>query len=194
MEQYNFKISIDKTKILAFRGLDTIRAKIVLKDKILEQVNCFNYLGCNVSYNKNEDLIIKINRFNYMCGTIRRYLKNTRTETKLKFYKMMAVPVLLYGSEFWTLTKKKEKMIETAEMRLLRNIAGYTRLDRKRNEDIRKQLNIFKLTDKIEIYRRKWIEHVQRMPEDRIPKIITNYKPTGKRNVGRPRKRWNEQF
>ena len=32
-----------------------------------------------------------------------------RKETKFKFYKVMAVPVLLYGSENWTLTKSQLK-------------------------------------------------------------------------------------
>ena len=39
--------------------------------------------------------------------------------------------MLLYGSEFWTLTKEDERKIEAAEMRFLRSVAGYTRLDKK---------------------------------------------------------------
>ena len=42
-------------------------------------------------------------RFQHLCGTINRFLKGkTRPETQLKFYKVMAVPTLLYGSEIWT--------------------------------------------------------------------------------------------
>jgi hypothetical protein len=35
--------------------------------------------------------------------------KKTRKETNLKFYKIIAVPVLLYGSETWTLRKRLEQ-------------------------------------------------------------------------------------
>lgn len=106
----------------------------------------------------------------------------------------MAVPILLYGSEFWTLTKKEEKTIEAAEMRFLRSVAGCTLLDKRKSEDIRNELNIFKLMDKIEQYRNNWKEHVQSMKPGRIPKIILDYNPEGRRSVGRPKKRWIQLF
>jgi hypothetical protein len=39
---------------------------------------------------------------------------------------------------------------------------------------------------------KNWKEHVDRMSSDRIPKIILKYQPKGKRNVGRPLKRWKD--
>ena len=36
----------------------------------------------------------------------------------------------------------------------------------------------------------KWAVHVLRMDENRNPKKIFNYKPDGKRAVGRPKRRW----
>jgi hypothetical protein len=41
----------------------------------------------------------------------------------------MAVPALAYGSEIWAITKRQEAKIETAEMKFLRSVAGYTRKD-----------------------------------------------------------------
>ena len=52
-----------------------------------------------------------------MCGTIRRTLKSASKGTRLKFYKMMALPTLLYGSENWTLTKAQTSHIQPANMR-----------------------------------------------------------------------------
>ncbi|KAJ4443169.1 hypothetical protein ANN_04819 [Periplaneta americana] len=124
----------------------------------------------------------------FKCGTIRRRLKTTRKGTKLKFYKVVAVPMLMYGAEFWVLNKKEERRIEAAEMKFFRGVAGYTLWDRKRNDDIRKELKIFKLTEKIFQYRNDWMEN------DCIPKLILNYKPNGVRNVGRPRRRWIQQL
>jgi hypothetical protein len=37
---------------MAFKGRDLVRTKIVI-DKIVEQVNSFNYLGNMISYKKN---------------------------------------------------------------------------------------------------------------------------------------------
>jgi hypothetical protein len=42
-------ISIEKTKIKAFSGKDPVRSKIFINNKIIEQVNTFNYLGCTLS-------------------------------------------------------------------------------------------------------------------------------------------------
>jgi hypothetical protein len=44
------KISIDKTKVLAFKGKEHIHSKICVYDKPIEQVSSFKYLGYNISY------------------------------------------------------------------------------------------------------------------------------------------------
>jgi len=42
---------------MAFKGQDPVRTKIVIDNKIIEQVNMFNYLGNMISYEKNWTLI-----------------------------------------------------------------------------------------------------------------------------------------
>jgi hypothetical protein len=44
-------------------------------------------------------------------------------------YKIMAVPVRLYGSETWTPRKRDWNRIQAAEMKYLRTVKGCTRLD-----------------------------------------------------------------
>ena len=84
-----------------------------------------------------------------MCGTISRTLKGkTQLSTQIKFYKVMAVPVLMYGSDNWSLNRSDKRKIEAAEMRFLRPMAGYTHWD-KRSSDIREQLGIFNINDKL---------------------------------------------
>lgn len=193
--KFNMTISESKSKVMAFNGKDHMRCKISINNSIIQQVNNFNYLGCNVSYCQKEDINIKLNRFYRMCGTIRRTLKNkTLRSTQLKFYKIMAVPVLTYASENWTLNRSDRRKIETAEMKFLRSVAGVTILDKKRSEDIRKDLNIFNLTNRIDNMRNNWYEHVKRMPTDRIPQLLLKYKPIGHRNVGRPFTRWEDSL
>ena len=56
-----------------------------------------------------------------MCGTISRTLKGkTQLSTQIKFYKAMAVPSLMYGSENRSLNRFDKRKIEGAEMRFLR--------------------------------------------------------------------------
>jgi len=40
----------------------------------------------------------------------------------------------------------------------------------------------------------KWLQHVQRMDTNRLPKQALQYKPKGRRNIGRPRKRRRDQL
>ena len=46
-------------------------------------------------------------------------------------YNEMAVPVLMYGSENWSLNRSDKREIEAAEMRFLRPMAGYTLRNKK---------------------------------------------------------------
>jgi hypothetical protein len=104
----------------------------------------------------------------------------------------MAVPVLTYASENWTINRSDKKKIESAEMQFLRS--EYTLLDQKRSTDIRSELKIFILTERIENQKEKWHEHILRITADRLPKVLLNYKPTGYRNIGRPMARWEDAF
>ena len=52
-------------------------------------------------------------------------------ELNFKFYKAMAVPVLMHGSENWSLNRSDKRKTEAAEMRFLRPMPGYTLLDKK---------------------------------------------------------------
>jgi hypothetical protein len=77
-------------------------------------------------------------------------------------------------------------------MCFLRRTAGYTRWDHKRNKDILTELQISLITEFIYQYRKNWKEHVDRMSSDKILKMILKYQPKGKRNLGKPLKRWKD--
>jgi hypothetical protein len=62
-------------------------------------------------------------------------------------------------------------------MKFLHSVAGYTLLDQERSTDIRSELKIFNLTERIEKQKENWHEHILRMTTDRLPKVVLNYKP-----------------
>jgi hypothetical protein len=76
--------------------------------------------------------------------------------------------------------------LEAAEMRFLRSMAGYRLIDHRRNEDIREELQIIDKNSRIEDYQIKWLQHLERMEQNRSPKSLLNYKPRGRRDQGRP--------
>ena len=74
-------------------------------------------------------------------------------------------------------------------MKYMRRTAGYTWADYKTNSHITKELEITPVLDKLLEYKRNWIQHVNRMPRDRLPRIMKHYSLIGRRNRGRPLKR-----
>jgi hypothetical protein len=46
----------------------------------------------------------------------------------------------------------------------------------------------------IKHYQKKWLQHVQRMDTNRMPRQALRYRLEGRRNVGWPKKRWRDQF
>ena len=80
--------------------------------------------------------------------------------------------------------------LEAAEMRFLRSVTGYTRLDKIKSKVIRKELEISGIEDARLKYKQNWINHLERMGNTRLPKHALNYKPRGRRNRGCPRKLW----
>jgi len=52
--------------------------------------------------------------------------------------------------------------LEAAEMRFLRSVKGYTRLDEIRSEFIRKEPEIYGIQDVKSIYKQNWINHLKK--------------------------------
>ena len=65
----------------------------------------------------------------------------------MKFCEVVARPTLLYGIETCVNTKRDRTRLEAVEMRFLRGVKGYTRLDKIRSEIIRKGLEIHGIQD-----------------------------------------------
>jgi hypothetical protein len=64
----------------------------------------------------------------------------------------------------------------------------------KTNDYIRRELRITDILDRIDEYRRNWLSHLQRIPQNRIRLKSYRYRPRGKRTIGRPKKCWREQL
>ncbi|KAJ4441816.1 hypothetical protein ANN_11675 [Periplaneta americana] len=66
--------------------------------------------GYDIGQDFDSDIDNKISKFNSICGTIRNTLRRKTTkETQMEFYKVMALPTVLYGSENWVPIKKNTR-------------------------------------------------------------------------------------
>jgi hypothetical protein len=63
--------------------------------------------------------------------------------------------------------------------------AGCTWADYKTNTQITKELIITQILDKLMEHKRNWIQHANRMPRNRLPRVMKHYFPPGRRNHGR---------
>ena len=71
----------------------------------------FNYLGNMISYEKELYIDNKLHNYLKIVGTLNNVFKPQKTlkKTGLKLYNTLALPVLLYGSESWTIKGTPEE-------------------------------------------------------------------------------------
>jgi len=92
-------------------------------------------------------------------------------------FRILALSVLLYGSETWPIKARDARRITAADMKYMRRTAGYIWTDYKTNAQIAKELKITPILDKILEYKRNWIQHVHRMPRNRLLRVTKHYFP-----------------
>ncbi|KIH47199.1 hypothetical protein ANCDUO_22744 [Ancylostoma duodenale] len=74
----------------------------------------------------------------------------------------------MYGAECWPATKEVERRLGVMEMKMLRWMAGITRVDCIRNEKIRERFGIATIADKLRETRLRWCDHVLRANKDSV--------------------------
>jgi hypothetical protein len=115
---------------------------------------------------------------------------------KLKIYKIIILPVVLYGCETWSLTLWGEHRLRVFENRVLRRIFELKRDEvmgewrKLHNEELRDLYSSPSIIRIIKSRRMRWTGHVAGMEERRNAYRLLVGKPEGKRPLGRPRLRW----
>jgi hypothetical protein len=116
--------------------------------------------------------------------------------TKIRIYRTIISPVVLYGSETWSLTLRKEQRLRVFENRVLRRIFGPKRDEvtaewrRLHNEELNDLYSSPNIVQVINSRRMIWAGHVARMGEGRGAYRILVGRPEGKRPLGRSRRSW----
>jgi hypothetical protein len=106
---------------------------------------------------------------------------------KVRIYKTIILPVVLYGCETWSLTVKGEH-----KLRVLRRIFGPKRdgitggWRKLHNEELQNLYSSPSIIRIIKPRRMRWTGHVARIGEKRNVYRLLVGKPEGKRPLGRP--------
>jgi len=161
----------------------------------------FIYLGTLISNDNSvqkeiQKSILAGSRTYFAAISLFRNRLLSRT-TKIWLYKSLIRPVVTYGAETWTMTKKEEQALLIFERKIFRRVYGPKYEDgewKSRTnwelEELNKGENIVKW---IQGQRISWLGHLERMEEDRMPKKIFTQELEGTRRRGRPRKGWREE-
>lgn len=196
------KTNDKKTKYMHFtRNQNHREGSLQVDGHEFDHVHEFKYLGVIIS-NRNTDELEIQNRINsankcfYACSRILAS-KSLSHKTKIRLYKAIICPVLLYGSETWKLNKKEEKQLIVFENRVLRKIYGPTceqgEWRRKHNREIRDLYNRPDIISEIKCRRIRWAGHLLRREEEFRLKKVMKSNPEGSRPRGRPKRRWWNQ-
>jgi hypothetical protein len=118
---------------------------------------------------------------------------------KIKIYKTVILPVVLYGCEIWSLTLGEEHRLRVFENTVLRKIFGPKREEdgswRKFNND--ELHSLYSSPNIVRVIKSRWMRwtgHVAHMGEGRGVYRVLVGRPKGKRPLGRPRRRWEDNI
>lgn len=109
--------------------------------------------------------------------------KQMLVKLKDKLYSADTKPVPQIGLETYALLKKKEKILELTEMRMLQMIQGVTLRTTRRNKEKRKEPYVVSSWKRD--LRLIWFGHLERANEGKPPKDIMTQAVEGSRGKGR---------
>ncbi|KAJ4443283.1 hypothetical protein ANN_04951 [Periplaneta americana] len=107
---------------------------------------------------------------------------------------------ICYGCETWTITLREEHRLRVFENKMLRKIFGAKRDEVTRewrklhNTELHALYSSPDIIRNIKSRRLRWAEHVARMGESRNAYRVLVGRPEGKRPLGRPRRRWEDNI
>jgi hypothetical protein len=78
-----------------------------------------------IFYERELDVDHKLNSYLKITGILNNDHKKP-LKIRIKLYNTLGLPVLLYGSETWTIKARDARRISAAEMKYMRSTAGYT--------------------------------------------------------------------
>jgi hypothetical protein len=113
-------------------------------------------------------------------------------------YKSVIFPVVLYGCKTWSVTLREEHRLRVFENRVLRifepkrEVHGSCR--KLHNDELHSLYSLRSIIRVFKSRRIRWAGHVARMGEGRGVYRFLVWRSEGKRPLGRPRRRWENNI
>lgn len=202
-------ISWKKTKIQIQKpNQNNPSSHILVSGQSVDVVEDFIYLGSKISNTgrSGPDILRRLGLASSAMSSLRRVwrLKKLKLTTKLCIYRTCVIPVLLYGSETWTLLKCDFGRLEAFHLRCQRSILGIRWFDFISNNEIIATTQLPSIASLILRRQRALFSHIARLDDNTPAKKALNIainawkgRPpaTGwTRPRGRPRSPWIAQL
>ena len=119
---------------------------------------------------------------------------------KIKIYRTIILPIVLYGCETWALTLTEERRFRVFENRVLRRVFGRKRVEvtgewrKLHSEELSDLYSLSNIVRVVKSRRMRWAGNVARLGEARVVHRVLVGKPEGKRPLGRPRRRCEDNI
>ncbi|KAJ4427265.1 hypothetical protein ANN_24883 [Periplaneta americana] len=186
------EVNPEKTKymIMSRDGNIVRNGNINIGDLSFEEVEKFKYLGATVTNinDTREEIKRRINMGNACYYSVEKLLSSSLLSKNLKvrIYKTVILPVLLYGCETWTLTLREEHRLRVVENKVLRKIFGAKRDEvtgewrKLHNTELHTLYSSPDIIRNLKSRRLRWAGHVARMGESRNAYRVLVGRPEGK--------------
>jgi hypothetical protein len=132
-KEVGLEVNPEKTKYMVVSRCQKAgqRQSINIGNRSFESVEKFKYLGTTLT-DKNyihEEIKSRLNSGNACNHSVQNLLSFCllSRNVKVKIYKTITLPVVLYGCETWSLTLREEHRLRVFENRVLRRIFGSKR-------------------------------------------------------------------
>ena len=190
------RINTSKTQIMTNLVL---AQSIRIGDSDIKETHLYKYLGHEIQIGKNNqtnEIQRRIGLGWAAFGKLRETFKSDIPIClKRKVYEQCVLPVITYGAETLTFTKKSAENLRVAQRAMERAMLGITKRDRIPNNTIRQRTKIKDIVEYVTRMKWRWAGHVARSSNDRWTKRLMEWRPRAdKRSRGRPPTRWNDDL
>lgn len=166
----------------------------------IEQVTKYKYLGHEIRLgrdNQTAEICRRVSLTWAAFGKLRDVFKSDIPVClKRRVFDQCVLPVMTYGAETLTLTKKTIKRIRVTQRAMERSMLGISLRDRTPNNEIRRRTGVADAVERIATLKWNWAGHIARRTDDRWTRRILEWRPRQEayRNRGRPPTRWTDDI
>ena len=192
-EMKGLNLNCKKTECLVISKTESPRCILKVNDQVIKQAFSFNYLGSIITEDArcvNEvkrRIAVAKSTFSKLDKVLRN--RSLSMKVRLRVLDCYVYPVLMYGSEAWSITSDIKRHLESCEMWFLRKMMKIPWTDKVCNEGVLSRAQVKrKLMKDIRVRQLNFLGHIIR--RDGLENLAVTGRIEGKKSGGRRRVTW----